>query len=39
MAEAERYLVSQLGNESEPLVTKTLIDLSSSPRIPFELRN
>ncbi|HWZ90562.1 MAG TPA: PQQ-binding-like beta-propeller repeat protein, partial [Polyangiaceae bacterium] len=38
MAEAERYLVSQLGNESEPLVTKTLIDLSSSPRIPPELR-
>ncbi len=38
MAEAERYLVSELGKQSEPLVTKTLIDLSSSPRIPPELR-
>ncbi|HEY4159411.1 MAG TPA: PQQ-binding-like beta-propeller repeat protein, partial [Polyangiaceae bacterium] len=32
MAEAERYLVGELGKQSEPLVTKTLIDLSSSPR-------
>jgi outer membrane protein assembly factor BamB len=38
MAEAERYLVGELGKQSEPLVTKTLIDLSSSPRIPPELR-
>jgi outer membrane protein assembly factor BamB len=38
MAEAERYLVAELGKQSEPLVTKTLIDLSSSPRIAPELR-
>jgi len=38
MAEAERYLVSELGKQPEPIVTKTLIDLSSSPRIPPELR-
>jgi outer membrane protein assembly factor BamB len=38
MAEAERYLVGELGKQSEPLVTKTLIDLSSSPRIPPDLR-
>jgi outer membrane protein assembly factor BamB len=38
MAEAERYLVTELGKQSEPLVTKTLIDLSSSPRISPEQR-
>ncbi len=38
MAEAERYLVSELGKQSEPQVTKILIDLSSSPRISPELR-
>jgi len=38
MAEAERYLVSELGKQDDPLVTKTLIDLSSSPRIPPDLR-
>jgi outer membrane protein assembly factor BamB len=38
MAEAERYLVAELGKQSDPLVTKTLIDLSSSPRIPPDLR-
>lgn len=38
MAEAERYLVSQLGKLEDPVVTKTLIDLSSSPRIPPDLR-
>ena len=39
MAEAERYLVAELGKLEDPLVTKTLIDLSSSPRIPPELRD
>ncbi|HEX3775013.1 MAG TPA: PQQ-binding-like beta-propeller repeat protein [Polyangiaceae bacterium] len=39
MAEAERYLVGELGKQTEPLVTKTLIDLSSSPRISPELRS
>jgi outer membrane protein assembly factor BamB len=39
MAEAERYLISELGKLDDPLVTKTLIDLSSSPRIPPELRD
>ncbi|HEY3664499.1 MAG TPA: PQQ-binding-like beta-propeller repeat protein [Polyangiaceae bacterium] len=39
MAEAERYLVGELGKLEDPLVTKTLIDLSSSPRIPPELRD
>ncbi len=38
MAEAERYLIAELGKLDDPLVTKTLIDLSSSPRIPPELR-
>jgi outer membrane protein assembly factor BamB len=38
MAEAERYLVSELGKQQDPIVTKTLIDLSSSPRIPPDLR-
>jgi len=38
MAEAERYLVNELGKLEDPLVTKTLIDLSSSPRIPPDLR-
>ncbi len=38
MAEAERYLVGELGKQSEPIVTKALIDLSSSPRISPELR-
>jgi outer membrane protein assembly factor BamB len=38
MAEAERYLVGQLGKLEDPIVTKTLIDLSSSPRIPPDLR-
>ena len=38
MAEAERYLVSELSKQEDPLVTKTLIDLSSSPRIPPDLR-
>ena len=39
MAEAERFLVSELGKLEDPIVTKTLIDLSSSPRIPPDLRN
>jgi outer membrane protein assembly factor BamB len=39
MAEAERYLIAELGKLEDPLVTKALIDLSSSPRIPPELRN
>ena len=40
MAEAERYLDRiELGKLDDPLVTKALIDLSSSPRIPPELRN
>ncbi|MEO6598959.1 MAG: hypothetical protein ABIQ16_03740, partial [Polyangiaceae bacterium] len=38
MAEAERFLVAQLGKLEDPIVTKTLIDLSSSPRIPPDLR-
>jgi outer membrane protein assembly factor BamB len=38
MAEAERYLVRELGKLEDPIVTKSLIDLSSSPRIPPELR-
>ncbi|MEO8904787.1 MAG: PQQ-binding-like beta-propeller repeat protein [Polyangiaceae bacterium] len=38
MAEAERYLIAQLGKLEDPLVTKTLIDLASSPRLPPELR-
>lgn len=38
MAEAERYLVSELGKQEDPIVTKSLIDLSSSPRIPPDLR-
>jgi outer membrane protein assembly factor BamB len=38
MAEAERYLVGELGKQADPIVTKTLIDLSSSPRIPPDLR-
>jgi len=39
MAEAERYLIAELGKLQDPAVTKTLIDLSSSPRIPPELRS
>src|SRR6187402_1604635 len=39
MAEAERYLLSELGKQQEPIVTKSLIDLSSSPRISPDLRN
>lgn len=39
MAEAERYLVAELGKLADPAVTKTLIDLSSSPRIPPDLRS
>ena len=39
MAEAERYLVAELGKQEDAIVTKTLIDLSSSPRIPPDLRN
>ena len=38
MAEAERYLVGELGKQEDPIVTKALIDLSSSPRIPPDLR-
>jgi len=38
MAEAQRYLVNELGKQEEPIVTKTLIDLSSSPRMPPDLR-
>jgi len=38
MAEAERYLVKELGKQTEPIVTKSLIDLSSSPRISPDLR-
>lgn len=38
MAEAERYLVSELGKQDDPIVTKSLIDLSSSPRVPPDLR-
>jgi len=39
MAEAQRYLVAELGKQTDPLVTKTLIDLSSSARMPPDLRN
>ena len=39
MAEAQRYLVAELGKQTDPVVTKTLIDLSSSPRMPPDLRN
>ena len=39
MAEAERHLVSELGKLEDAAVTKTLIDLSSSPRIPPDLRS
>lgn len=39
MAEAQRYLVTELGKQADPLVTKTLIDLASSPRMPPDLRN
>jgi outer membrane protein assembly factor BamB len=39
MAEAERYLIAELGKQADPRVTKTLIDLSISPRIPPELRS
>jgi outer membrane protein assembly factor BamB len=39
MAEAERYLIAELGRQADPKVTKTLIDLSISPRIPPELRS
>ncbi len=38
MAEAERYLVKELGKQEDPIVTKTLIDLASSPRVPPDLR-
>jgi outer membrane protein assembly factor BamB len=38
MAEAERYLVKELGKQDDPIVTKSLIDLSSSPRISPDLR-
>ena len=38
MAEAERYLVAQLGKQEDASVTQTLIELSSSPRIPPDLR-
>lgn len=38
MAEAERYLVSELGKQDDAIVTKSLIDLSSSPRVPPDLR-
>jgi outer membrane protein assembly factor BamB len=38
MAEAERYLVNELGKQQDPIVTKSLIDLSSSPRVPPDLR-
>ena len=38
MAEAERYLVRELGKLPDPPVTQTLIELSSSPRIPPDLR-
>ena len=38
MAEAQRYLVAELGKLEDPIVTKTLIDLASSPRIPPDLR-
>lgn len=38
MAEAERYLVAELGKQEDPIVTKSLIDLSSSPRVPPDLR-
>jgi outer membrane protein assembly factor BamB len=38
MAEAQRFLVRELGKQEDPIVTKSLIDLSSSPRIPPDLR-
>ncbi len=38
MAEAERYLVTELGKQEDASVTQALIDLSSSPRIPPDLR-
>jgi outer membrane protein assembly factor BamB len=38
MAEAERYLVRELGKQEDPIVTKSLIDLSSSPQLPPDLR-
>ena len=38
MAEAQRYLVSELSKQEDPIVTKSLIDLSSSPRVPPDLR-
>jgi outer membrane protein assembly factor BamB len=38
MAEAERYLLAELGKQEDPIVTKSLIDLSSSPRIAPDLR-
>lgn len=39
MAEAQRFLIAELGKQEDPIVTKTLIDLSSSPRISPDLRN
>ena len=38
MAEAQRYLVAELGKLDDPIVTKTLIELSSSPRVPPDQR-
>lgn len=38
MAEAQRFLIAELGKQEDPSVTKTLIDLSSSPRIPPDQR-
>ncbi len=38
MAAAQSFLVSELGRLSEPSVTKTLIDLTSSPRVSPDVR-
>ncbi|HEY2408577.1 MAG TPA: PQQ-binding-like beta-propeller repeat protein [Polyangiaceae bacterium] len=38
MAVAQRYLLTELGRQADPIVTKSLIDLASSPRLPGELR-
>jgi outer membrane protein assembly factor BamB len=39
MAVAQRYLLDQLVERDEPIVTKILIDLSSSSKIPPDLRS
>jgi outer membrane protein assembly factor BamB len=39
MAVAQRFLLTELGKLADPQVTKLLIDLSSSPRLPPDLRD